>query len=161
MDSQTRLLVLTGDLPPAQAVCSGKAGVVLHSDPRGEIQYSLALADLGLLLRERNSVNRVASPVKFAEYLACGVPVLVSPGVGDCPDIVRRERVGYILDASVRLARMASEIVADLSTLRIRCREVIARCFNGYRYLNLYKDLVAGTSAQRAPESPTVGKTCA
>ena len=96
IQERTRLLLLTGNLSEAQAMFGRKAGVMIRSVPHGEIQHYLALADLGLLLRERSPVNRVASPVKFAEYLACGVPVLVSPGVGDCPEIVRRERVGYV-----------------------------------------------------------------
>jgi glycosyltransferase involved in cell wall biosynthesis len=157
----TRLLLLTGDLAKARAVFGGESGVLIRSVPHDTIQDYLALADLGLLVRDRCSVNRVASPVKFAEYLACGLPVLVSPGVGDCPDIVRRERVGYVLDASVRLAQIASEILANRSTLRDRCREVAARYFDGDRYLGHYTDLVAGTSAQHVAESATVGKTCA
>jgi glycosyltransferase involved in cell wall biosynthesis len=155
---RTRLLLLSGDLPTARSIFSGEAGVILRSVPHGEIQHYLALADLGLLLRERNAVNRVASPVKFAEYLACGLPVLVSPGVGDCPDIVRRERVGYILDGSVPFGQIASEVLADRSKFRDRCREVSARYFDGSRYLNLYKDLVTDTSAKRVPGSPTVGR---
>jgi len=157
----TRLLLLTGDLEKAGMIFRNEEGVLLCSVSHQEIRNYLALADLGLLLREPGPVNRVASPVKFAEYLACGLPVLVSPGVGDCPDIVRRERVGYVLDASVRLAQIASEILANRSTLRDRCREVAARYFDGDRYLGHYTDLVAGTSAQRVAESATVGKTCA
>ena len=38
----------------------------------------LAICDYGLLLREANYTNNVASPTKFAEYLAAGLPVLVS-----------------------------------------------------------------------------------
>ncbi len=132
----------------------------MHGDVSRVNKADLAVSDLGLLLRERNSVNRVASPVKFAEYLASGLPVLVSPGVGDCPDIVRRDRVGYVLDASAQLSRIVSEIVADRAVLRNRCREVAAQLFDGDRYLPLYGELLAGTAAQHVSESCTVRKAC-
>ena len=89
----TKLLLLTGSATEARAIFGRETGVIIRSVAHADIQHYLALADLGLLLRDRSPVNRVASPVKFAEYLACGVPVLVSPGVGDCPGICgKRER---------------------------------------------------------------------
>jgi glycosyltransferase involved in cell wall biosynthesis len=110
--------------------------------PHGEIQNYLAVGDLGLLLRERNSVNRVASPVKFAEYLACGLPVLVSPGVGDFSHFVCAEHVGYVLEPGLPLARVVSEIRDNRSAFRVRCQEVAARNFDGDRYLSAYSGLI-------------------
>lgn len=159
--ARTRLLLLTGDLEAAQASFGDEAAIIIRSIPHEEIQHHLALADLGLLLRDRSSVNRVASPVKFAEYLACGVPVLVTPGVGDCPDIVRREGVGYLLDADLPLSRIVSEIRANRSDFRARCREVATRYFDGDAYRALYGELVGGKAFRRLPESPSVGKACA
>ncbi len=141
--SRTRLLLLTGDLPMAQTTFGDEAGVMVRSVPHEQIQHYLAVADLGLLLRDRTSVNRVASPVKFAEYLACGLPVLVSPGVGDLPDIIRREEVGYVLNQDLPLRRVVSEILANRSELRTRCQEVAARHFDGDRYLPVYEQLIA------------------
>lgn len=159
--AQTRLLLLTGDLEAAQGTFGDEAAIIIRSVPHEEIQHHLALADLGLLLRDKSTVNRVASPVKFAEYLACGVPVLVSPGVGDCPDIVRRERVGYVLDEDVQLSRIVSEIQDNRSELRTRCREVATRYFDGDAYLALYGELVGGKAFRRIPGSPSMGKACA
>ncbi|MBI2162970.1 MAG: glycosyltransferase [candidate division NC10 bacterium] len=159
--ARTRLLLLTGDLEVARASFGDEAGILIRSVPHETIQHYLALADLGLLLRDRSSVNRVASPVKFAEYLACGVPVLVSPGVGDCPGIARRERVGYVLDEDVELSRIVSEIRASRSDFRVRCREAAARYFDGDAYLALYGKLVGGKALPPLPESPSVGKVCA
>ena len=45
-------------------------------------KYLLA-ADYGLLLREETVTNQVASPVKFAEYIACGLKVIISDQLGD------------------------------------------------------------------------------
>lgn len=142
--SGTRLLLLTGDPAAAEATFGSEKDVIIRSIPHREIQHYLALADLGLLLRDRSPVNRVASPVKFAEYLVCGLPVLVSPAVGDCSDIVRRGRVGYIMDGDLPLPQVASQILAHRADFRKRCREVAALHFDGDRYMALYKQLVFG-----------------
>ena len=141
---RTRLLLLTGNLAEARVVFGEEADVLLRSVPHGDIQPYLALADLGLLLRSRSPVNRVASPVKFAEYLACGVPVLVSPGVGDCPAIVRQERVGYVADETLSCAQVVADVRANRSAFRARCRDVATRYFDGDRHLASYTALVTG-----------------
>jgi hypothetical protein len=66
--------------------------------------------------------------------------------VGDCPEIVRRERVGYVFGEALSLDRVAAEIRANRATLRVRCREVAARHFDGDRYLVVYKELVTGVA---------------
>jgi hypothetical protein len=43
-----------------------------------QVPNYLKLADYGLLIREESVTNKVASPVKFAEYLACGLQVIIS-----------------------------------------------------------------------------------
>jgi len=50
-------------------------------------KYLLA-ADYGLLLREETITNQVASPVKFAEYIACGLKVIISDHLGDYSQFV-------------------------------------------------------------------------
>jgi glycosyltransferase involved in cell wall biosynthesis len=57
--------------------------------------YLLA-ADYGLLIREESVTNKVASPVKFAEYLACGLKVIISRNLGDYSDFVITNKCGYI-----------------------------------------------------------------
>ena len=43
-------------------------------------------------------VNNVASPIKVAEYLACGLPVIMTQGIGDYSEDLAREPVGLLLD---------------------------------------------------------------
>jgi glycosyltransferase involved in cell wall biosynthesis len=37
------------------------------------------------------------SPTKVGEYWAAGLPVVVTPGIGDTEEIIRRERVGVVV----------------------------------------------------------------
>lgn len=52
-----------------------------------EVRDYLATCDYGLLLRESSKTNHVSSPVKFAEYLSCGLNVIISRGIGDYSDL--------------------------------------------------------------------------
>jgi glycosyltransferase involved in cell wall biosynthesis len=63
-----------------------------------EVGKYLEASDLGLLLRENHVVNRVASPTKFAEYLLCGLPVVISPWVGDFSELVEAHRLGLVIN---------------------------------------------------------------
>jgi glycosyltransferase involved in cell wall biosynthesis len=60
----------------------------------------LQMADIGLMLRDDSVVNRVASPVKFGEYLQCGVPVISSDSVGDASRLIADHKLGAIIAAS-------------------------------------------------------------
>jgi hypothetical protein len=61
-----------------------------------EVPAILIAADYGLLIREKSKTNRVASPVKFAEYLACGLKVIISEKLGDYTDLVKKKNRGYV-----------------------------------------------------------------
>jgi hypothetical protein len=64
------------------------------------VRWHLQAADYGLLLREASVTNRVAAPTKFAEYLAAGLGVLISPGLGDYSAMVAQHDFGLVCDLS-------------------------------------------------------------
>jgi hypothetical protein len=61
-----------------------------------EVRSFLCLCDYGLIIREESTTNRVASPVKFAEYLSCGLHVLISEHIGDYTRFVEQNSCGTI-----------------------------------------------------------------
>jgi hypothetical protein len=61
-----------------------------------EVKSLMIIADYGLLIREQSITNQVASPVKFAEYLACGLQILISDGIGDFTDFVQQQGCGKL-----------------------------------------------------------------
>ena len=73
---------------PGRVIC-------MNTDPSNVPQCLLA-ADYGLLIREESVTNLVASPVKFAEYLACGLKVLISENLGDYSSFIKTHHCGYI-----------------------------------------------------------------
>jgi glycosyltransferase involved in cell wall biosynthesis len=68
--------------------------VIVQNIGNEKLGEYLQCFDMGILLRDRLILNQVASPTKFAEYLLCGVPSLVSRGIGDLEDIVNKQEVG-------------------------------------------------------------------
>jgi len=56
----------------------------------------LMTCDYGLMIREDSITNSVASPVKFAEYLACGLKVIVSNNLGDYSEFVKKNNLGNL-----------------------------------------------------------------
>ena len=49
------------------------------------------------MLRNDDEVNQVASPLKLGEYLASGLPVVTSPGIGEFSELVSRNRLGVLI----------------------------------------------------------------
>jgi len=82
-------------------------------------------------------VNEISSPLKFGEYLACGVPVIMSEGVGDFSQLAHREGIGVVVPhgASVEeTARCVADFVAahrcDSDALRSRARRTAVEHLN-------------------------------
>lgn len=63
-----------------------------------EVYKYLSIADLAMLIRENNQVNSVASPTKFAEYISCNVPVVITKGIGDLDSIINKDIAIYLED---------------------------------------------------------------
>jgi len=66
-------------------------------------------ADAGLLLRENTITNNVASPTKFAEYLMCGLPVIISEQVGDYSGFVNKNNIGLVINNNEDLEKIAND----------------------------------------------------
>jgi glycosyltransferase involved in cell wall biosynthesis len=96
------LLMLTPEVTRMRALL-GQAGVPAEQvtclrAAHHEMSGYLNAADLALLLRRKHPSNRVCSPTKVAEYLACGLPVLLCSEIGDYSALVADERLGAVLD---------------------------------------------------------------
>jgi hypothetical protein len=61
-----------------------------------EVPDYLKVADYGILIREESITNKVASPVKFAEYLACGLYVIITNNLGDYTQFALNNKCGCL-----------------------------------------------------------------
>jgi hypothetical protein len=94
-----RVLLLSPDAAAAATLAASlPAGRVQHrSIPHARMQDWLPAGDALLLLRERHPLNEAASPTKAAEALLCGLPLLISAGVGDYSAWVEGAGLGFSL----------------------------------------------------------------
>ncbi len=147
-DPSLKFLLLTNDTPTQEPASFEVPEHIAHrvhrfTVPRSEIPGYLSAADVGFLLREQHPLNRVASPVKFAEYLSCGLAVVSTPGIGDVSDLILDRRLGAIgpVENAAELGRACRELQAavraDRAGYRDRAIEVARSMFDW----RVYRDL--------------------
>jgi glycosyltransferase involved in cell wall biosynthesis len=88
-------------------------------------------------VRDKNIVNEVAFPIKFTEYMAYGLPVIVSKGMTGICEIIENRGVIYDNDDSVfeALSGMKKDNIIKFSKEELEI-SVIAQ-----NYQKLYKEL--------------------
>jgi glycosyltransferase involved in cell wall biosynthesis len=106
------------------------------------VHEKLSLCNFGILIREQNLINKVASPLKFAEYLRAGLPVLISEGIGDTEKIIKKYDVGVI----IKNDNYANALNDMLKLLRnpeiyLRCQEAVIKEFNQIDSFKSYEDI--------------------
>jgi hypothetical protein len=75
-----------------------ETGYFIVSLPQNKISELQQIADMGLLLREDYPLNHNSFPTKFAEYLASGVPVLMTPYIHSISPMVISNNLGEVID---------------------------------------------------------------
>lgn len=66
--------------------------------PYDEVPKYLNAADIGIIIRENDIVNNVAAPIKFCEYISCGLPVIANESVKIINNILTSTTYGNIQD---------------------------------------------------------------
>jgi len=99
--------------------------------------------------------KRASCPTKFAEGLACGLPVVCNRGIGDLDDIVEKEGVGVLVDgfsegAYSAAARRLGGLLEDPG-LSERCRRLAETRYSVDLGVNAYRELYAKMTAGAAP----------
>jgi len=123
--------------------------LALVSADFSEMPEMVRLIDVGVFFMKPFFSQKGSAATKMAEFLACGVPVVVNDGVADSSAIVRMEQVGVVMpDTSPRSYEESLPAVRALfgdQQTSARCREVAVRLFDAdagaKRYGSLYRAL--------------------
>src|SRR4029453_17308818 len=62
-----------------------------------DVPAYLSAADAGIAFIRPSFSKRSSSPTKYAEYLACGLPIVATGGVGDVDDLIERTGAGVLV----------------------------------------------------------------
>lgn len=103
-----------------------------------KVGTALTAADWGWMLREDTITNRVASPVKFAEYLAAGLQVIISEHLGDTTAFVRQHQCGVIVEGD-----SLPVIESVKPEIRVKMQELAQLHFTKETYIAAYSDLLS------------------
>jgi glycosyltransferase involved in cell wall biosynthesis len=146
--SDLHLLVLTTEKQKLDSILQASFApsqyTVISTTPDAVFSYLVA-ADTGLLLRDDLPLNHVASPVKYGEYLASGVPVIITPHVGDFSQLTQSTRCGLVLDNPTDPGHLP-EVLRFLERVRDHRESWAKHCTDVAR---LHLDLGKNTSAIR------------
>ncbi len=90
-DPDAVFLIVTPNIEAVRYALDGipERNLRLQSATIADVNGFLNAADFGILLRRRDPINSVASPVKFAEYCLAGLPVIMTDAVEQSVQIGR------------------------------------------------------------------------
>jgi glycosyltransferase involved in cell wall biosynthesis len=144
--TDSHLLVITHDTERAQAYLSAhfpSHAYTVRSATHAETPDLLNASDLGLLLLRSSPNIKTSSPVKFAEYLNSGLPVLISPEVGDFSELIAREQTGAVMDGRNFDARLVDRVRQQREQMASRCVEV-GRRLTWQAFSPAWREIVRG-----------------
>lgn len=121
--------------------------------PAAEIPAYLSAADVAVSFIKPCFSKLASSPTKNAEYLACGLPIVVNDGIGDTTEFTLADRTGVVIsefsakafeDALTSLDALKSDgDLPDRSRASARVRFEL-EAVGGRRYLHIYSLLASG-----------------
>ncbi|HET8780859.1 MAG TPA: hypothetical protein VFM63_00465, partial [Pyrinomonadaceae bacterium] len=104
------------------------------SVPARVVPSYLSAADAGLSFIKRCVSKLASSPTKNAEYLACGLPLIINAGIGDSDALIHDWKAGALLEefSDAEYARIGSliETMAAQPGARQSARAVAERVFD-------------------------------
>lgn len=122
-----------------------------------EMPKLLARCHVGIALIRASPSKRGSSPVKVAEYLACGLPVVVNSGIGDTDRLVTTYGAGHVIqvldEAGLDAAGLAVARLLEDNVVRNNARRLAEAQFDVTtgieRYAQIYERVLGPMTARR------------
>lgn len=106
--------------------------------PYDVLNYLYA-ADYGWLVREHSVTNAVSSPVKFAEYLAAGLKIIISEHIGDYSEFCKDNHCGIVLSEKNLFNIKLNNINYEE---KIKQHQLAMRYFTKEQYIEEYRKII-------------------
>jgi len=161
--ADVHLLALTSDEVRMAALLSAlpvpRSSWTVRRVPQSRVPEYLCAADAGVLLREATRMNRVSMPVKFGEYLSCGVPVIASRVGGWIDELVDGSGAGLVIDwfgaderrRTLEAERVCGSLRKDGERMR---RAALALCERDFLWSRYVDDVRAAYTESLEPNPP-------
>ncbi len=117
----------------------GSAEYLVEHAGFDEVPKYLSVADFGLEFMER---YKIAMGIKFVEYLAMGLPVIINSQVGGARTVIEEYGVGTILDLGQNnFLEQLIELIENKDEIANKSRSVAERLFSNEEVSKKYADL--------------------
>lgn len=112
-----------------------------------ELTSALSACDYGIILRDNNIINQVASPIKIKDYLLAGLQIICTDSIGDDSDFVRVNNLGIVIeslddDSLLNSITLVKDRVISVQN-KLDSRNLIMNNFSvieiAHKYCSLYK----------------------
>jgi len=113
--------------------------------------YYIKLADVGIFFIKPCFSKRSSCPTKFAEYLTCGLPLVINSGIGDTDKIVKDYKLGAVVDkfnqgSYLSNTRQLLELMKEKGAISNRCKKTAKDMFSldigVSKYFDVYRSLI-------------------
>jgi hypothetical protein len=113
--------------------------------PFDEVPGYLCAADIGIVWRNDDIVNNVASPVKFSEYTCCGLPVIANRGVHLINTYIEETGFGTLVNSfeEISLAEINELVSLDRMKISERARNQFSAPVIVKGYQSIYNKLIS------------------
>lgn len=121
----------------------------VHTATTRDVPSYLSASDAGLAFIKPCFSKLASSPTKFAEYLACGLPIVINRGIGDSDSLAEEHKIAAMVsdfnpDQYAAATEDLRRLTADPEDTRRRTRAVAEKLFDVRglgldRYLTLYE----------------------
>jgi glycosyltransferase involved in cell wall biosynthesis len=156
LDSSARLLILSGEEPEVFHRTAERQGVsrdhyCVKYVGREKVSEYLAASDAGLAFIRSAGCERGSSPIKIGEYLAAGLPVVMTERIGDYSEWVAQHHLGAVIGTLDRehyreAVRSLMGIWAKGNSFKAECRKfaetkISIEAVGATRYGKVYEEL--------------------
>ena len=128
----------------------------VHTAASRAVPSYLSASDAGLAFIKPCFSKLASSPTKFAEYLACGLPIVINRGIGDSDSLAQEHKIAAMVsdfspDEYAKAAENLFRMTAHPENIRKRTRDVAEKLFDVRRlgverYVGLYEKVFSGGS---------------
>ena len=111
------------------------ASVIIRNYPQNEVAVALTACDAGILVRKPTLVNRIANPVKIAEYMASGLPIIIEKGIGGVAQmlfemsLLRGIEIADGNNIHEEVINVNNWLSSDIKTKRQQAREYVKKVY--------------------------------
>lgn len=118
-----------------QKIIGDRNNIEIYSiNDRCRIPSILEQFEYGFLIRKESVVNLVSSPIKFLEYLSCGVNVIITNAVPSYAKLVKDEGIGTVVSLE--------QEKYSIQPFSSHAKDVYNKYFARERFLNRYNFLI-------------------